>query len=723
MRLLFALLLTALCAIAAAATPQCYTGVLEWRAGATAIVLSGGLPDAPASEVWHFNARTLHAAALVTRDTEALLMANYAAAPDTLVLEHYDLASGAALGASVALERHPATPMPTRMCATTYDVYVVEQGGTLSHYSRATGAALPLAATAPAAVRDIACTANHMYALTGAAVLELDPADALPLALVMAAPAGARLEARPDNTLALQLGAPSALVLVYDLHRRAVVAFNDVAQAVSVSSAPIDPSYCMVSSLNATTGIWRAVPTALVPPCAALAPDVVAAEALLWRVDPATGAVTPLGAAGTALANGGNLRDAVALAPDPEDATRLVAVSSDGVVTVLRYDPATTALRLEQRLASLAGARPLEPLMPLAPLCDNCDWMAPPAWRDAAGTLRARTAAGATIELPPLGGAVFDVAWRDPAALCVLMTNEVHCFDMDSASLSASATLPAALSAKMPYVSLAHDGAGALLVLSTDTGRHGVTEVVVHQADVSDAAPDAYELCRVSVLPANFEMVRQIDAPLLGPEVLVLRGPGDDYLMRLSLDNCTAMYGAQLHDAASSTVALVPGFASCILGEPRIHRLPQPVLWPLRVAGALVLCCCVPAVALVLLYNVLRSAVLRRSGRKRPAPLAASFRVLKAAFCRCLPDKWYTAIGDPFDDADYGDQVPMSSPPFIFGDDHHQAQPTSLLADDTTAAVAASYYTPSRAATSSTTAPFSSIPLGDGRPATTAGFV
>lgn len=614
--LLIALALHSSSANSSTGEDRCFTHLLE--AHNTDIDMTAG-DGQPGCTALHTNTRVVHASAPVNHGGSVLLLCSYADAPDTLLLSRYALGDGALLDSVQLADRSASAPAPAAMCATSYDVFTLEADGTLRHYSRQTGNSAPLL-DASAQYRALACTDDSVYAIDAltALVLQLDPADGLVLHVLLRLPAATALYVGADDTtLQVELGWPAAFVLHYDLQRAVVTAFSAVVTAVSTDALPAPlGALCALQRIDAVTGRRSTTYTQLAADCKALQHavssydiDVVVAEGVAWHVSATTGRATPVTGA---LLNNGNLGAPLALAS--AGVSQFVALDSSGRLARFSVgsgggDKCDTTL--VTRMPLLPRARAVLALS---------DYSA--VWLDLDGAVWVRTPldAATDIQLPALGGAVFDAVVRDdgpsPSAVCVLMASLTHCFALNNPRVTATVTLPSVLSANIQQVRLV-DADGTLLLVEAQQQQAAHGGIALWY--------DGEQQCelRVSRAPVQadtFEVLEYEDG------MLALRWSADTVRLvhvyncsvdeRVVLVSDTGAHLALLESSSSGSSGGDASKKSCLFGSRHggRHRSSAPSLFLFHFLGLmfLLVACCTCVYAAVTMASEVRA--LRRAG-------------------------------------------------------------------------------------------------------------
>jgi hypothetical protein len=579
------LLLVLLLHSASAATDfSCVTGVAE-ISGADIHLSSCG------ASVWHSNHRTVLAASLVTSGTEVALLCSYADNTAEVRLERYSLADGSYRD-GVALARSAALPPPATLCLTTYDAFLIEADGALAHYSRIDGSAKPIAAETAGgalAVSALACTNTRMFGIVnGSIIAELDPADALALRVVARLPAIAALSLYSASVLQVQLGEPPVFVLLLDFDTLSAHILNKVSYSVSTSGGGADAA-CVINTLDAAHGVISASSTQYWAQCAQLSDSIVLGEDTVWAVQRGSGLPTAIGGE---LGNNGNLGSLVAAHGAPQQ--QLAIVDEAGRVGVVQLN-ACDAGAFVRHVHSLTS-----PSLSTAAARITVYELNNASLLWGVGTTQYVRVGGidsADVELPPLGGAVFDGTVVEDMP-CLLMASQVHCVNVETRAISANIPLTQQMKDAVQALNLVNDGRDVAVVY-TDS-RHRRIQAVRHNG------VDWQRACAVAAAHSDYE-VQVVDATA-GSGYVLRTAAGE--LRELFLANCTSRGKATLSTSAvllseglsTTAVALLYADSSSTNNkkkqqQPRCifvmkkHSKPSAALVPL-VVGALALCCC-----------------------------------------------------------------------------------------------------------------------------------
>jgi len=293
----------------------------------------------------------------------------------------------------------------------------------------------------------------------------------------------------------------------------------------------------------------------------------------------------------------------------------------------------------------------------------------------------------------------------------------VQCFDASSSAGAVRSTvvLPAALHGRAQGVALAQLG-GELVLLDLDASGGRAQRLRAHEV----AGEHAVETCSAR-LAAPCATLGQVDAPLSGAVAVWLDGVPQE-LVALRLDNCTAARGASRRYAGPAVAFAVgaPG-GRCLLAAQTTRHRAVPT-WPLKLIGALTMCCAICLCTPIIAYNVMRKAVIRRRAGKRSRVgrvCTSSLRRCQAMLCCCLPPQAYNAITDALSDDASVAMVPVTSHDGLYTvggaelSGYSTTAPSSLLSDTTqtpTTSTGTFYAPPQSRATSVT--PFENVALG-----------
>lgn len=536
--LLFLLFLIALAASVCAT--QCYTDIAE-LVGQDVVTRCGTL--------WHTNERTVHASALATHGSDVLLLCSYADSFDAQYLERYQLSSGVYLD-GVTVQRASATA-PVKMCATNYDLFVLEADGTLSHFSRTNGAQLT---SAPGEFVDIACTDSRLFAIMDGLVVELAAEDGLLLHIVVRLPAPRFLMAGATY-LEVYLGTPIVFAARIDLiGGGGVVAFSAIAQSVHTDSS----SACLLRSVDVFSGTSLYWHVALQSDCVQLSADVVVSEGVAWNAhtaSPIDGDLFHDGNLGTLQAASIGGEDALMLA---DEHGRVAELTISGCNATRQSWHAT----LGPKVYFLSNASSL--------------------WSDgpeiyANGEL-----------LPPVGGTIFGGLVDDGVA-CVLLASKIRCTSIETPSVSVDFPLPDSLNPQKASLAMGSDG--ELMLIDTSANK-GVQ--LWHFFD-------KWEMyCSIELARERSNATSVVG---FTPTGILLRWNAE-LVVHLHDQNCTLDH-TQLHlqfASATQVSAISTGTADrCLFRKAAARKQKFDMLW-FRVMGVLMMvfgCCLLILVAMV----------------------------------------------------------------------------------------------------------------------------
>jgi hypothetical protein len=591
----------------------------------------------PGCTAFHSNARVVLASTPATHGTSVLMMCYYTDAPDTLLLERYDLATGALLDSVQLADRASTTAAPAAMCATSYDLFTLELDGTLRHYSRQTGNSAALLDGA-VMYRALACTDSRLFAVDAltSVVLELDSADGLVVHVLLRLPAAVAMHVSADGvTLQLELGWPAAFVLSYDLQRSMIVSFSVVVTAVHVDDGTWNNGLCVLQTINAITGLRSSVYPPLDVGCQMLygtTTAAVIAEGVGWRLRP-DGSVQAIGGA---LLHNGNLGAPVAAVSTGANEVMVLDDSGRLARVLISTDACTTTLIA--RLPLLQRAQTVFSLS---------NWSA--LWMDIDGAVWVRSPLdSASVQLPPLGGAVFGGVLRNdgpsPSGVCILLSALVHCFALDNTRITETITLPDALSANIQQARLL-DVDGVLMIAEAQQSSGGLA--LWYDGELRCELRIGHE-------------------PLQADTFVVLEREEDALAIRWSADtvrmvrayNCSVDVHVVHASNSGARLSLLESSADarCLFGSKRTSTTRRPDLLVFRIMGvmcivAAVLCCVFAVFSITGRLRAMRRADEPSGGwqqKQRTVPLEHGLACLQPlygsqaqccvhALCCCLP--------------------------------------------------------------------------------------